>query len=56
MKASKKDMLKHAKKHDKELGHFEGKYWCDCKTRGYRHYLAKKLYGKERIEAQGESA
>jgi hypothetical protein len=49
-KATKKDLHKHTKKFDKEIGHHEGKYWCDCKTSGYRHYLGLKLYGSQVVE------
>jgi hypothetical protein len=34
------------KKSRKEHGHFEGKYWCDCKTRNYRKWLAIKRGGQ----------
>ncbi len=30
------------KKPTSELGHFEGKYWCGCRIRGYRKWLAMK--------------
>lgn len=39
---SKKSMFK--KKGSKETGHWEGKYWCNCKERNYRYWLAKKRY------------
>jgi len=37
-----------------EEGHWEGKYWCNCLTRGYRLWLGKKKYGnqEEQIEEQ----
>lgn len=48
--ASKKELIKHTKAFDRELGHSEGNCWCNCKVRGYRHYLASKLLGSEDIE------
>jgi len=27
----------------RETGHWEGKYWCNCLTRGWRKWRAKKL-------------
>lgn len=41
---SKNDYLK-KKPNKKETGHFEGKYWCDCRTKGYRLWLGIKKYG-----------
>lgn len=40
---TKKDLNK--KKSTKEQGHWESKHWCNCKTRNYRRWLAKKKYG-----------
>lgn len=31
----------------KPLGHYEGKYWCDCLVRKHRQWLGRKLNGKE---------
>lgn len=42
---TKKDHSK--KKPIKEEGHFEGKYWCNCKTRNYRRWLGLKKYGAQ---------
>lgn len=30
-----------------DCGHYEGKFWCDCRTRNIRKYLGIKRYGKE---------
>lgn len=40
---TKKDLNK--KRPTKEQGHWESKHWCNCKTRNYRRWLAKKKYG-----------
>lgn len=40
---TKRDLYK--KKPRKEIGHLEGKYWCNCKTRNYRRWLAIKKWG-----------
>jgi len=40
---SKKDHSK--KKSNTEQGHWEGKYWCNCKIKGYRIWLGLKKYG-----------
>lgn len=45
---SKKDL--HKKKSTKEEGHWEGKYWCYCRTRNYRKWLGIKKYGAEEWE------
>jgi hypothetical protein len=38
---------KYAKmKANDETGHWEGNFWCDCKTRGWRKWLQQKYYGK----------
>lgn len=50
--ATKKELGKHTKAFDRELGHSEGQYWCDCLTRGYRHYLGMKMFGSEDIEEE----
>lgn len=42
-KISKKKYLNSPKTY--EIGHWEGKYWCDCKTRNYRKWCYVKLYG-----------
>lgn len=53
MKLSKKDYDK--MKPRKDCGHWEGKYWCDCKTRGIRKWLGVKRYGHdEEEELMGE--
>jgi hypothetical protein len=38
---SKKDHYKKRKNHAEE-GHWEGKYWCNCKTRNIRRWFGKK--------------
>lgn len=48
--ATKKELHRHSKKHSRELGHWEGRYWCDYLTRGYRRWLGKKLHGPKEIE------
>ncbi len=40
---SKKDLSK--KKPTKEEGHWESKFWCNCRTRNYRRWLGLKRYG-----------
>jgi len=40
MQITKKEHSK--KKSSLEQGHFEGKHWCDCKTRNYRRWLGLK--------------
>jgi hypothetical protein len=45
MKQATKKYLYSAKP-KKDHGHWEGKYWCDCKVKNYRKWLAKKLWGK----------
>jgi len=44
MKLSKKDHNK-KKPNRKEEGHWEGKYWCNCRIRNYRSWLGNKKYG-----------
>jgi hypothetical protein len=34
----------HLKKRS-DCGHFEGKYWCDCRTRNIRKWLGMKRHG-----------
>lgn len=46
--ATKKELGKHAKV--TAYCHSEGKHWCDCLTRGYRHWLGIKLHGTEDID------
>jgi len=29
----------------KDCGHWEGKYWCNCRTRNIRKWLGVKRYG-----------
>jgi len=41
---SKKDLYK-KKPYRKDIGHFEGKHWCNCRTRNFRYWLAKKKFG-----------
>jgi hypothetical protein len=41
---SKKDHYKKKKYHPEE-GHFEGKHWCNCKTRNIRRWFGLKKYG-----------
>ena len=41
---SKKDLSK--KKPTKEEGHWEGKHWCNCRTRNFRLWLGLKKWGK----------
>jgi len=40
---TKKDLYK--KKATAEEGHWEGKHFCNCRTRNIRKWLAKKKYG-----------
>lgn len=42
---SKKEYIN--KKSPKDASHWEGKYFCDCRTRNIRKWLAFKKYGKE---------
>jgi hypothetical protein len=35
------------KKGPPSCGHWEGKFWCDCRTRGFRKWLGLKLFGKD---------
>lgn len=35
------------RKHQPDEGHYEGKHWCNCRTRNKRKWLGKKKYGKE---------
>ena len=53
MQLTKKD---HNKKYaTKEQGHYEGKYWCNCRTRNYRLWLGVKRYGhSETAESDGD--
>ena len=44
MKISKK---RFEKKGPPSCGHWEGKFWCDCRTRGFRKWLGLKLFGKD---------
>ncbi len=37
-----------------EEGHWEGKYWCNCRTRNIRKWLSKKKYGHEEEASEGE--
>ena len=39
----------HAKKkpNRREEGHWEGRYWCGCRIRGYRIWLGVKRYGRD---------
>ncbi len=37
-------------KRREDCGHWESKYWCDCRTRNIRKWLALKFYGKETCE------
>ena len=46
---SKKDHSK-KKPNRREEGHWEGKCWCNCRTRGYRIWLGIKKYGKKENE------
>jgi hypothetical protein len=40
-----------------DCGHFEGKYWCDCRTRNIRKYLGIKRYGREEeMDSEGDQA
>lgn len=32
---------------NKECGHWEGNFWCDCKVRGYRVWLGIKKFGHQ---------
>ncbi len=55
MKATKKELARHSKSFDRELGHSEGNCWCDCKTRNYRLYLGLKLYGPVDVKSEVDS-
>ncbi len=44
---SKKDLSK--KKGNKEIGHLERRYWCDCKVKNYRKWLGVKKFGHKKI-------
>lgn len=50
--ATKKELARHTRPFDRELGHSEGNCWCDCLTRGYRHFLGLKLYGSRDIDEE----
>lgn len=52
MQLSKKDyILKKASQ--KEATHWEGKHFCDCRTRNIRRWLGVKLYGhRERLNPE----
>lgn len=41
---SKKDFAKSKPQPDE--GHWEGKYWCNCRIRNKRKWLGMKKYGK----------
>jgi len=43
-KMTKKDLYK-KKKCSKEEGHWEGKHWCNCKTRNVRMKFGLKYFG-----------
>jgi len=53
--STKKELLKHTKRYHKELGHWEGKHWCDCCVRGWRLWLGRKLYGPESMYSVEDS-
>lgn len=42
---SKKDLNK--KKPGKEEGHWEGKFWCNCRIRNIRRWLGLKRWNKD---------
>ncbi len=42
---SKIDYMK--RKPERDDGHWEGKYWCDCRLRNKRKWLGLKKYGPE---------
>jgi len=46
---TKKDLDK-KKPFNRDLGHWEGKYWCNCRVRNYRKWLGVKKYGHEEIK------
>lgn len=35
------------KKPTDDEGHYEGKYWCNCRIRNYRRWLGKKKFGDQ---------
>lgn len=39
----------------KEIGHFEGKYFCDCRTRNIRKWLGVKRYGHVSTNIEGST-
>ena len=45
---SKKDLLK-KKPNIKEAAHYEGKHFCNCRTRNFRKWLGLKKYGFNEI-------
>ena len=45
MQLSKKDHCK-KKPNRTEEGHWEGKFWCNCRTRNYRTWLGVKKHGQ----------
>lgn len=42
-----KQMPKKKLKIREDCGHWEGKYWCNCRIRNIRKWLGVKLYGRE---------
>lgn len=49
-KLSKKDLNK--KKPTKEEGHWESKFWCNCRLRNFRQWLGIKKYGHDESDHQ----
>jgi hypothetical protein len=45
---SKKDYIK-KKPNRKETGHWEGKHWCECRTRKFKQWLGIKRYGHDAV-------
>ncbi len=45
---SKKDY--HNRKPKPDDSHWEGKYFCDCRTRNIRKWIGRKRYGNEEID------
>lgn len=51
MQITKKDHVK-KKPNRREEGHWESKYWCNCRTRNYRRWLGKKRFGLKTCEVE----
>lgn len=45
-----KQLSKKKLKKRKDCGHWEGKFWCNCRTRNIRKWLGYKKFGAEQGE------